>query len=137
MNEEIDKLATQHKVIGVKTDCPHFNNIGNLCSRIENGMVRCDEYLECEFKYIDTLKEENAKLKLDLDLFRKAHNNEQSQRRIFEQRLEKIKEIVKCLKEPMNCDNCNGAGIYECADYECHTYALNKIMNIIEGAKDE
>ena len=30
MKEKINKLATQHKVIGVKTDCPHFSNIGNI-----------------------------------------------------------------------------------------------------------
>lgn len=63
MSETTDKLAIQHKVIGAKTNCKYFSNIGNLCSRVENGMMRCDEYLECEFKYIDALKEENEKLK--------------------------------------------------------------------------
>ena len=61
--DKINKLAIQHKVIGAKTDCPHFSTIGNLCSRVQNGMMRCDEYLECEFKYIDALKEENEKQK--------------------------------------------------------------------------
>ena len=60
--DKINKIAIQHKVIGAKTDCPHFNTIGNLCSRVQNGMMRCDEYLECEFKYIDALKEENEQL---------------------------------------------------------------------------
>jgi hypothetical protein len=63
MNEKINKLAIQHKAIGVKTDCKYFSNVGNLCSRVENGMMRCDEYLECEFKYIDKLKEENKHYK--------------------------------------------------------------------------
>ena len=67
MSETTDKLATQHKVIGVKTDCKYFSNVGNLCSRVENGMMRCDEYLECEFKYIDALKEENEKLKKTIE----------------------------------------------------------------------
>jgi len=61
--DKINKLVKQHEVIGVKTDCKYFSNIGNLCSRVENGMMRCDEYLECEFKYIDALKEENEKQK--------------------------------------------------------------------------
>ena len=69
MNEKINKLATQHEVIGVKADCNYFSNIGNLCSRVENGMMRCDEYLECEFKYIDALKEENERLKEELASF--------------------------------------------------------------------
>ena len=63
ITDKINKLAKQHEVISTKTDCPYFNNVGNLCSRVENGMMRCDEYLECEFKYIDALKEENEKLK--------------------------------------------------------------------------
>lgn len=60
--DKINKLATQHKIIGAKIDCPYFSTIGNLCSRVQNGMMRCDEYLECEFKYIDALKEENEQL---------------------------------------------------------------------------
>lgn len=63
ITNKINKLAKQHEVIGTKTDCPYFSNVGNLCSRVQNGMMRCDEYLECEFKYIDALKEENEKLK--------------------------------------------------------------------------
>lgn len=61
--EKIEQKAKQHEVIGVKTDCPHFSTIGRLCSRVQNGMMRCDEYLECEFKYIDALKEENKALR--------------------------------------------------------------------------
>ena len=72
--DKINKLATQHKVIGVKTDCKYFSNVGNLCSRVENGMMRCDEYLECEFKYIDALKEENATLREFLNQYQEEAN---------------------------------------------------------------
>lgn len=72
--DKINKLAIQHEVIGTKTDCPHFSNIGNLCSRVGNGMMRCDEYLECEFKYIDALKEENNQMKERLNNCEKFFN---------------------------------------------------------------
>lgn len=63
ITNKINKLAMQHEVIRVKADCPYFYPIGNLCSRVADGMVRCDECPECEFKYIDALKEENAILR--------------------------------------------------------------------------
>ena len=69
ITDKINKLAMQHEVIGVKIDCLHFSTIGNLCSRVADGMVRCDEYSECEFKYIDALKEENAILRKLLNKF--------------------------------------------------------------------
>jgi len=50
----------------VKTDCPHFINVGNICSRVD-GMARCDEYSECEFKYIDVLKKEKEQMKEKLE----------------------------------------------------------------------
>jgi archaellum component FlaC len=84
--DKINKLATQHEIIGAKTDCKYFSNIGNLCSRVENGMMRCDEYLECEFKYIDASKEENEKLKKTL------------------QEIEKLSENAYCLTNGTNKD---------------------------------
>lgn len=72
--DKINKLATQHEIIGAKTDCKYFSNIGNLCSRVENGMMRCDEYLECEFKYIDALKEENKQMQERLNNCEKFFN---------------------------------------------------------------
>ena len=53
------------------------------------------------------------------------------------QKLEKIKEIAETALKANYCNNCDGVGLPDCGDYECHTYALDKIMNIIEGAKDE
>ena len=99
---KINKLATQHEVIGVKTDCPHFSNIGNLCSRVQNGMMRCDEYLECEFKYIDALKEENKQMKERLNNCEKFFNelgellNEEVGNAYWTQAiLHKIKKIIE------------------------------------------
>ena len=85
--DKIEQKTIQHKVIGAKTDCPHFSIIGNLCSRVGNGMMRCDEYLECEFKYIDALKEENKAL-----------------RKRFEELVSDLGwHCVQCTKEADNC----------------------------------
>lgn len=62
-----DEMINGVNVSGVKTDCPHFSTVGNLCSRVMDGMVRCDEYPECEFKYINVLKEENKRLKEEIN----------------------------------------------------------------------
>lgn len=62
-----------------------------------------------------------AQLEKELDLFRKLHNNEQAQRRIFEAKLEKIKEIAK------ENNICEGFGCIP----------MYKILKVIEGAEDE
>ena len=93
--DKINKLATQHKVIGAKKDCPHFSTIGNLCSRVQNGMMRCDEYLECEFKYIDALKEENENLKQQLEI-------DKNQINYFIEENENLKEENATLREFLN-----------------------------------
>ena len=108
MNEKINKLAKQHEVIGVKTDCPYFSTIGRLCSRVENGMMRCDEYLECEFKYIDVLKEENERLKEELASFmngdycaegcKKMNNAFRDAHKGILEENEKLKEYIKDLQ---------------------------------------
>ena len=101
------KLANE--VIRVKTDCPYFDNVGNLCVRIENGMVRCDEYLECEFKYIDALKEENEEL----------HN-------IIEQIRREIEEDITCESQECGCD-----------DYSvCLECLKNTILKIIKSEEN-
>lgn len=91
MNEttnKIDKLAKQHKIIGTKTDCPFFNPTSNLCIRVKNGMMRCDEYLECEFKYIDVLKEENERLQAENERLNSLRLQLQSSE--LKQHLEKV-----------------------------------------------
>ena len=97
--DKINKLAIQHKVIGTKTDCPYFNNVGNLCSRVENGMMRCDEYLECEFKYIDALKEENERLKQENMGMKKSFvdiiDNVREENYRYYKVLKEIKEIIQ------------------------------------------
>ena len=42
------------------TTCKHFDIVGNRCSRVTGG--KCDDLPDCEFKYIEALKAENAKL---------------------------------------------------------------------------
>ena len=54
-----------------------------------------------------------------------------------EQKLEKIKEITETALKANYCNNCDGISILDCGDYECRTYALDEIMNVIEGAEDE
>ena len=51
-------------------------------------------------------------------------------------KLEKIKEIAENALKANYCNNCDGVGLPECQDTECHTYALDKIMNIIKGAEE-
>jgi len=41
--------------------CKYFEGTGNFCSRVT--AMRCDEFPECEFKYIAELKAENERLK--------------------------------------------------------------------------
>lgn len=43
--------------------CKYFEGTGNFCSRVT--AMRCDEFPECEFKYIAELKAENDRLKED------------------------------------------------------------------------
>lgn len=52
-------------------------------------------------------------------------------------KLKKIKEITETALKANYCNNCDGCGLPECLDTECHTYALDKIMDVIEGAEDE
>lgn len=48
-------------------DCKYFEGTGNFCSRVT--AMRCDEFPECEFKYIAYLKAENKRLKEELDTY--------------------------------------------------------------------
>lgn len=50
-------------------DCKYFEGVGNFCSRVT--AMRCDEFPECEFKYIAELKAENAKLYEEKDCLHK------------------------------------------------------------------
>ena len=52
-------------------------------------------------------------------------------------KLDKIKEITETALKANYCNNCDGVGLPECSDAECHTYALDKIMDVIKGAEDE
>ena len=102
-----------NKINGVKTDCPHFINAGNVCSRVD-GMVRCDEYSECEFKYIDKLKEELAIYKQalekisDLNLFSLNNSRE---------KIAKINAII--------CEVLKDAKLGEGEQTELSKYACN------------
>jgi len=71
---------------------------------------------DCYYKRLKRLEQENAKLK---------------------EKLEKIKEYAETALKANYCNNCDGVGIPECGDYECHTCALDKIMDVIKGAEDE
>lgn len=110
------------EVIRVKTDCLFFNNIGNLCTRVE-GMARCDECSECEFKYIDELKEENEQMRAKLG---------------------KIKELAIPLScnNPLDCwmNQDDGTGdIYGCDGYDykgCPSGFASCVLKIIEGAEE-
>ena len=51
-------------------------------------------------------------------------------------KLQKIKEIAETALKANYCNNCDGCGLPECMDTECHTYALDKIMDVIEGAEE-
>lgn len=102
--EKITDKINKHKIIGLKTDCKYFSNIGNLCSRVGNGMMRCDEYLECEFKYIDALKEENARLKkIKDDFFKQAeisHQAVQDKNKI----IQKLETVILEIKQLVSTD---------------------------------
>lgn len=90
--DKINKLAKQHEIIGTKTDCPYFSNVGNLCSRVQNGMMRCDEYLECEFKYIDALKEENEKLQEKYEILTNKFLNSEADKYLLQEENKKLKQ---------------------------------------------
>lgn len=127
MSETTNKLAIQHEVIGIKTDCKYFSNIGNLCSRVQNGMMRCDEYLECEFKYIDALKEENKNLKQQFEI-------DKNQINYFIEENEKQKEQIKQLEDFIKSD-----GEIDHINHE-YTYKLKKenekLKKILQELKD-
>jgi chromosome segregation ATPase len=132
--------------------------VDNEHTRLEQRLIAAEQSEQEGSEIVAELKTENKKLKnknndlveeiasgnidiailqKDLDLFRKAHDTEQAQRRILEQKLEKIKEVAETALKANYCNNCDGVGLPECGDYECHTYALDKIMNIIEGAEND
>ena len=129
--DKINKLAKQHEVIGTKTDCPYFSTVGNLCSRVENGMMRCDEYLECEFKYIDALKEENEQLKQENMGMKKSFvdiiSNIREENYRYYKALKEIKKIIQTFP------NKNSS-----LDWEAKAHrAIEIVKQINEVLKDE
>ena len=115
--------------------------VNNEHTRLEAENAKLKEKYQEELTVNNQLREwqdedlrQIAELKKDLDLFRKAHDNEQAQRRILEQKLEKIKEIAKTYRE--NCKiegNCLDKRLCSTCYFGGGLEVCDDILDIIEG----
>lgn len=105
-----------------------------------------DNNFNCIWKQNERLKQENAKLKeenfklgqFDIKKVTLIENRQlEEENKKLKEKLENIKEIAETALKANYCNNCDGVGIPDCDDYECHTYALDKIMDVLEGVEDE
>lgn len=107
----IDVSGCEFYIDNYKFSCDlSFINKENLCScnEIDDCYYKQLKRLEFENKLIkadyEASEQENARLKEEIELFRNAHDTEQSRRRKFENCLDEIKEYCE------KCKNCVETG---------------------------
>lgn len=88
------------------SECKHYTNLNMNCLELPTQPFKCQNDKNCYFKQLARAKEENEKLKSDLDFERSKRKTFQTELQAKEQECEELKQEKEKIKMQYNCYAC-------------------------------